>query len=112
MSGKAVIEVNENNFQQEVLDSTLPVLVDMWAPWCMPCRMVAPTVEKIAQDNSDKLKVCKLNVDDNQNLAIRYNIQGIPALLIFKDGKECDRIVGAVPPQAIQNKLENIFKNT
>ena len=110
MSGKAVIEVNENNFQQEVLDSTLPVLVDMWAPWCMPCRMVAPTVEKIAQDNSDKLKVCKLNIDNNQNLAARYNIQGIPALLIFKDGKEHDRIVGAVPPQAIQAKLDKIFQ--
>lgn len=109
MSEKTVIEVNENNFQQEVLDSTLPVLVDMWAPWCMPCRMVAPTVEKIAQDNSDKLKVCKLNVDDNQNLAVQYNIQGIPALLIFKDGKEYDRIVGAVPPQAIQTKLEKIL---
>lgn len=110
MSGKAVIEVNENNFQQEVLDSTLPVLVDMWAPWCMPCRMVAPTVEKIAHDNSDKLKVCKLNVDNNQNLAARYNIQGIPALLIFKDGKEHDRIVGAVPPQTIQAKLDKILQ--
>ena len=110
MSGKAVIEVNENNFQQEVLDSTIPVLVDMWAPWCMPCRMVAPTVEKIAQDNSDKLKVCKLNIDNNQNLAARYNIQGIPALLIFKDGKEHDRIVGAVPPQTIQAKLDKIFQ--
>ena len=109
MSGKTVIEVNENNFQQEVLDSTLPVLVDMWAPWCMPCRMVAPTVEKIVKDNSDKLKVCKLNVDDNQNIAVRYNIQGIPALLIFKDGKEHDRIVGAVPPQTIQAKLDKIF---
>jgi thioredoxin 1 len=106
MSEKTLIEVNESNFQEEVLDSTLPVLVDMWAPWCMPCRMVAPAVEKIAQDNFNKLKVCKLNVDDNQAIAARYNIQGIPALLIFKDGKEYDRIVGAVPPQAIQAKLE------
>ena len=109
MSGKTLIEVNESNFQEEVLDSPLSVLVDMWAPWCMPCRMVAPAVEKIAQDNNAKLKVCKLNVDDNQNIAVRYNIQGIPALLIFKDGKEYDRIVGAVPPQAIQSKLDKIL---
>ena len=109
MSEKTLIEVNESNFQEEVLDSPLPVLVDMWAPWCMPCRMVAPAVEKIAQDNAAKLKVCKLNVDDNQNIAVRYSIQGIPALLIFKDGKEYDRIVGAVPPQAIQSKLDTIL---
>ncbi len=109
MSEKGLIEVNESNFQEEVLDSPLPVLVDMWAPWCMPCRMIAPTVEKIAKDNADKLKVCKLNVDENQNIAVRYSIQGIPALLIFKDGKEHDRIVGAVPPQAIQSKLDAVL---
>ena len=109
MSEKALIEVNESNFQQEVLDSSLPVLVDMWAPWCMPCKMIAPTVEKIAKDNADKLKVCKLNVDDNQNIAVNHKIQGIPALLIFKNGKEVDRIVGAVPPQAIQSKLDSIL---
>jgi len=109
MPEKTLVEVNESNFQQEVLDSSLPVLVDMWAPWCMPCKMVAPAVEKIANDNADKLKVCKLNVDNNQNIAVRHNIQGIPALLIFKDGKEVDRIVGAVPPQAIQSKLDNIL---
>ena len=91
------------------MESSLPVLVDMWAPWCMPCKMVAPAVEKIAKDNSDKLKVCKLNVDDNQNIAVNHNIQGIPALLIFKDGKEVDRIVGAVSPQAIQSKLDSIL---
>lgn len=109
MSEKSLIEVNESNFQMEVLDSPLPVLVDMWAPWCMPCKIVAPAVEKIANDNTDKIKVCKLNVDDNQNLAVRYHIQGIPALLIFKEGKEVDRIVGAVPPQAIQSKLDSIL---
>jgi len=109
MSEKSLVEVNESNFKEEVLDSPLPVLVDMWAPWCMPCRMVAPAVEKIARDNADKIKVCKLNVDNNQNIAARYNIQGIPALLIFKDGKEYDRIVGAVPPQAIQAKLDKII---
>ena len=109
MSEKTLIEVNESNFQEEVLDSSIPVLVDLWAPWCMPCRIVAPSVEKIANDNEDKLKVCKLNVDDNQNIAVRYNVQGIPTLLIFKDGQEVDRIVGAVPPQAIQAKLDKIL---
>jgi thioredoxin 1 len=109
MTEKSILDVNEDNFQKEVLESSLPVLVDMWAPWCMPCKMVAPAVEKIAKDNSDKLKVCKLNVDDNQNIAVNHNIQGIPALLIFKNGKEVDRIVGAVPPQAIQSKLDSIF---
>jgi thioredoxin 1 len=104
-----LIEINEDNFQQEVLDSTIPVLVDMWAPWCMPCKMVAPAVEKIANDNHGKLKVCKLNVDNNQTIASQHNIQGIPALLIFKNGKEVDRIVGAVPPQAIQSKVDSIL---
>ena len=109
MPEQTLTEVNESNFKQEVLDSPLPVLIDMWAPWCMPCRIVSPAVEKIANENSNKLKVCKLNVDNNQNLAVRYNIQGIPALLIFKEGKEVDRIVGAVPPQVIQSKLDNIL---
>jgi thioredoxin 1 len=109
MSEKTLVEVNESNFQQEVLDSSIPVLMDLWAPWCMPCRIVAPSVEKIANDNEGKLKVCKLNVDNNQNIAARYNVQGIPTLLIFKDGKEVDRIVGAVPPQAIQSKLDSIL---
>jgi thioredoxin 1 len=109
MSEKTLIEINESNFQQEVLDSSIPVLIDLWAPWCMPCRIVAPSVEKIANDNEDKLKVCKLNVDNNQNIAAHYNVQGIPTLLIFKDGKEVGRIVGAVPPQAIQAKLDSIL---
>jgi thioredoxin 1 len=109
MSEITLTEINESNFQEEVLDSSLPVLIDLWAPWCMPCRIVSPAVEKVANDNADKLKVCKLNVDNNQNIAARYNIRGIPTLLIFKDGKEVDRIVGAVPPQAIQSKLENIL---
>jgi thioredoxin 1 len=109
MSEKTLVEINESNFQQEVLDSSIPVLIDLWAPWCMPCRIVAPSVEKIAGDNEDKLKVCKLNVDNNQNIAARYNVQGIPTLLIFKDGQEVGRIVGAVPPQAIQAKLDSIL---
>ena len=103
------VEVNGNNFKQEVLESTVPVLVDFWAPWCMPCRMLAPIIEKLAEENEGKLKVCKLNTDENQNIAARYGIQGIPTLLFFKDGQEVDRIVGVTPKPIIQKKLDAIL---
>jgi thioredoxin 1 len=103
------LEVNENNFQGEVLESSIPVLVDLWAPWCMPCRMISPIVEELGNDNQGKLKVCKLNTDENQNIAARYGIQGIPTLLFFKDGQEVDRIVGVTPKPIIQKKLEAIL---
>jgi len=103
------IEVNGNNFQQEVLESSIPVLVDLWAPWCMPCRMISPIVEELGNDNQGKLKVCKLNTDENQNIAARYGIQGIPTLLFFKDGQEVDRIVGVTPKPIIQQKLDAIL---
>jgi len=70
------VEVNENNFKQEVLESDIPVLVDFWAPWCMPCRMLAPTIEKLAEENEGKLKVCKLNTDENQSIAAQYGTRG------------------------------------
>ena len=103
------IEVNGNNFQQEVLESSIPVLVDLWAPWCMPCRMISPIVEELGNDNQGKLKVCKLNTDENQNIAARYGIQGIPTLLFFKNGQEVDRIVGVTPKPIIQKKLDAIL---
>jgi len=103
------VEVNGNNFQQEVLESSIPVLVDLWAPWCMPCRMISPIVEELGNDNQGKLKVCKLNTDENQNIAARYGIQGIPTLLFFKDGQEVDRIVGVTPKPIIQKKLDAIL---
>ena len=103
------VEVNGNNFQQEVLESSIPVLVDLWAPWCMPCRMISPIVEELGNDNQGKLKVCKLNTDENQNIAARYGIQGIPTLLFFKDGQEVDRIVGVTPKPIIQQKLDAIL---
>ena len=104
------VEVNEINFQQEVLESSIPVLVDLWAPWCMPCRMISPIVEELSNENQGKLKVCKLNTDENQNIAARYGIQGIPTLLFFKDGQEVDRIVGVTPKPIIQQKLDAILK--
>jgi thioredoxin 1 len=103
------VEVNGNNFQREVLESSIPVLVDLWAPWCMPCRMISPIVEELGNDNQGKLKVCKLNTDENQNIAARYGIQGIPTLLFFKDGQEVDRIVGVTPKPIIQKKLDAIL---
>ena len=102
-------EVNGNNFQREVLESSVPVLVDFWAPWCMPCRMLAPTVEKLAEENEGKLKVCKLNTDENQNIAAQYGIQGIPTLIVFKEGKEVGRTVGVMSKEKLQEKLDPIL---
>jgi len=103
------VEVNGNNFQQEVLESSIPVLVDFWASWCMPCRMLAPTIEKLAEENQGKLKVCKLNTDENQNIAAQYGIQGIPTLIVFKEGKEAGRTVGVMSKEKLQEKLDPVL---
>ena len=92
-----MIELNKDNFKEEVLDSEIPVLVDFWATWCTPCRMMAPIIEDIANSWQGKVKVCKLNTDDAPEIAIKYGIQAIPTLLIFNGGKEVGRIVGYVP---------------
>jgi thioredoxin 1 len=103
---KNVIEGTDFNFDQEVLKSDTPVLVDFWAPWCGPCRTVAPVVEQIANEYQGKLKVVKLNTDDNQNIAIQYGIRSIPTLGIFKDGQVVDAVIGAVPKQHLEDKLK------
>ena len=103
------VEVNGNNFQQEVLESSIPVLVDFWASWCMPCRMLSPIIEKLAEENQGKLKVCKLNTDENQNIAAQYGIQGIPTLIVFKEGQEVSRTVGVMPKEKLQEKLNPIL---
>ncbi len=89
-----LIEVTDNNFDQEVLQSDVPVLVDFWAVWCQPCKMIAPYVEALAEEYQDRLKVAKLNVDENSATAARYNIRGIPTLLLFKNGMIKEQIVG------------------
>ncbi|GAB4328881.1 MAG: thioredoxin [Calditrichia bacterium] len=99
------IELTDNNFEQEVLKSDLPVLVDFWAPWCGPCRIIAPVVSEIAEEYSGKVKVGKLNTDDNPGTAMAYRIMGIPTLGIFVGGKMVDQIVGAVPKSHITEKL-------
>lgn len=104
------ITLNDQNFKKEVLESDLPVLVDFWAPWCSPCLMVAPAIEEIAKEYQGKLKVGKLNVDENKQTAGNYNIMSIPALLIFKDGKVVDEIIGALPKEEIVNHIEKFIK--
>ncbi|MGI5875762.1 MAG: thioredoxin [Dethiobacteria bacterium] len=93
MKGETV-NVNDDNFQKEVLEAELPVLVDFWAPWCGPCRMVAPVLEDLALDYAEKIKVAKLNVDENPNSSSQYGIMSIPTMLLFKNGKLVETIVG------------------
>jgi thioredoxin 1 len=100
-----VIEGNDANFEQEVLKSDIPVLVDFWAPWCGPCRMVAPVVEQLASQYAGKLKVVKINTDENQLVSSQYGIRSIPTLGIFKDGKVVDAVIGAQPKQALEAKI-------
>ncbi len=101
------ITFTEENFQEEVLLSQKPVLVDFWAPWCGPCRVIGPMIEELAEEFSDKAVVGKVNVDDVPQLAAQYGIQAIPTLLIFRNGTVIDQIVGAAPKQKIQQKLED-----
>jgi thioredoxin 1 len=103
------MDVNENNFKQEVLDSPIPVLVDFWADWCVPCKMIEPIVEELGKEYAGKLKVVRINVDDNQNIAIQYGIMSIPSLLLFVNGELEEQIVGAVPKRVILSKIEKFL---
>ena len=97
MASADVTHVSDASFDQEVLKSSIPVLIDFWAPWCGPCKAIAPIIDELAKDYAGKLKVVKLNVDDNPETAARYGVRGIPNLLIIKNGQVKDQIVGAVP---------------
>ncbi len=101
-----VAEVNDSNFQAEVLESEVPVLVDFWAPWCGPCRRVAPVVEELAQERGEALKVVKLNTDENQQTAIQYNVMSIPTLILFRHGQPAKTVIGAYPKSKLEAELE------
>jgi len=103
------ISVTDGNFTEKVLESSIPVLVDFWAPWCGPCRMLSPVIEEVAEDFEGKAGVFKLNVDENPENARKFGIRGIPALKIFKDGKVVDDIVGFVPQEVIKTKLNSFL---
>ncbi|MCS7228763.1 MAG: thioredoxin TrxA [Candidatus Kryptonium sp.] len=103
---KKIIELNDQNFEDEVLKSDKLVLVDFWAEWCAPCRMIAPIVEEIANEYADRLKVGKLNVDYNPKTAMKYGIMSIPTLLLFQNGRVIEQIVGAMPKKNLLARLE------
>jgi thioredoxin 1 len=103
------MHVDEKTFQSEVLESERPVLVDFWAPWCGPCQMMAPVLDAVAEKMAAKLKVVKLNTDENINTAQKYQILGIPSLLVFKKGEVLERIMGFKPQQQLEAQLENIL---
>ena len=104
MAGQ-INEVTDSNFQAEVLEADKPVLVDFWAPWCGPCRIVAPHLEELAGERED-LRIVKLNVDDNQVTAARYQVMSIPTLILFKGGQEAKKIIGALPKKRLEQELE------
>lgn len=104
-----MIDVTKDTFEKEVLKNQLPVLVDFWAPWCGPCRIVGPALDKLSSEYTNKLKFTKLNVDDNQEIAVQYDVRGIPCMIIFKRGNELDRIIGAYPETMLRQKIDLIL---
>nr|WP_272945908.1 thioredoxin [Dehalococcoides mccartyi] len=105
-----VMEITDQNFEAEVLKSAKPVLVDFWAPWCGPCRMVAPIIDKLSTKYEGKFKFCKLNVDENKTTAAQYRVMSIPTLLFFKGGQVADMVVGAVPESALSQKIDQLIQ--
>jgi thioredoxin 1 len=102
-------EVTDNNFQAEVLENDKPVLVDFWAPWCGPCRVIAPSLEEIASEQGDELEIVKLNVDENQETAARYQVLSIPTLILFKGGEPVHQIIGAMPKSRLVQEIQPVL---
>lgn len=105
----AEINISEQNFEQEVLKSDILVLVDFWAPWCGPCKMLSPVVDEIAKEYEGKIKVCKVNTDENMNLSSQFQITSIPCLIIFKGGKPINKMVGFRPKNDIKKEIDNVL---
>jgi thioredoxin 1 len=105
----ATVELKADNFDEEVLKATLPVMIDFWAPWCGPCRAVEPIIEELAQDYKGKLIVYRFNVDENSSIASRFGIRAIPTLLFLKSGEVYDQIIGAVPKSAVEEVVKKIL---
>jgi len=104
-----MVEVTQENFEKEVLKSNKPVLVDFWAPWCMPCKIIAPTVEKIADEMKGEIKVMKSNIDETPEIATELSVLNIPTLVLFKDGQELARIIGVNSKEAIEKKIKSLI---
>jgi thioredoxin len=110
VAAAAVIEINDGNFEDEVLKCSLPVVVDFWAPWCGPCRMIAPVTEKLAEEYQDRLKFCKINIDENRLAAEKYMVMSIPLLLFFRGGRVIEKSTGAVPESELRSKAESLLQ--
>jgi len=108
---EGILEITTASWEKEVLNSKGIVMVDFWAPWCGPCRIIAPTIEELAKEYSNKVKIGKLNTDENPEIATRYSIMGIPTIMFFKDGQRVDQIVGVVPKSTLKSKLDNLLNN-
>lgn len=104
-----MLEITQQNFEKEVLKSDKPVLIDFWAPWCMPCKIIAPTVEKLAEELKEKVKVSKSNVDESPDIATELSVMNIPTLVLFKDGKEVSRMIGVNSKEAIEAKIRSVI---
>ena len=109
MSSPQTVTVTDSNFEDEVLKSSVPVLLDFWAPWCPPCRMLSPVMDEIATEKAGVAKIAKVNVDENQDLARRFKVQSIPLLLFFKNGEVADQMLGATNKKALVNKLDALL---
>jgi thioredoxin 1 len=106
MASEKIVTITDDNFQNEVLNSDTPVLVDFWAEWCGPCRMVAPVLDQLADEMNGKVRIAKLNVDENQRIAYQYQVSSIPTFILFKGGQMADRTMGAMPKSAFQSFIE------
>lgn len=104
-----MLEVTKDTFDKQVLKNHLPILVDFWAPWCGPCRIVSPILERLSAEYQTKLKFSKLNVDDNQEIAAQFDVRGIPCMIVFNNGREVDRIIGSYPEMELRRKIDLIL---